>query len=331
VQQRWAWGKRSSISRALPLVAAVVFCLVGVPAYAAPGRLVQQRFVSEAADKQLEDVLYLALGVELSNAGLSSTKIDKDASYFLDTSYESRGEEADVRLTLSKVRPQAVLASVDFTLHIDSSFDADIAEGVRRLLALAAPALAAPGEKADAPEISGLFPSGLVSLDDMLRTDRTLRLEMAASGGGAPFLGDFSEYSAYGAYGSAQAGALFLKRNWSLSVGGRFSFTRAFMADGVSGGPLYLSTAGVNLQYGLGAAQSIKLAACASGGAAVITVPNGGSLLSKTVPYADAGVQAGFPVGKDLFLGCDLRFMAVFDPDVLILGTVVAVSICKEF
>ena len=53
--------------------------------------------------------------------------------------------------------------------------------------------------------------------------------------------------------------------------------------------------------------------------------------MTKTVPYADAGIQAGFPLGKDFFLGGDVRFMAIFDPDVLILGAEPSISLCKEF
>ena len=165
----------------------------------------------------------------------------------------------------------------------------------------------------------------------MLRTDRKIRLELAFAGGVAPFLGSFSDYSSYGASGTAQVGVLFLKRNWSLSAGGRFALTRAFMMDEVTGGPVYLSTAGVNVQFGVGAAQRHRLAVCASGGAAVITVPDGNGYLNKTVPYADGGVQAGFPLRKDLFLGGDLRLLAVFDPSVLVMGVAASLSVCKEF
>lgn len=307
------------------LAAALLSC--ALPA-AAAGPLVVQSFSSERPDPELEDVLYLALGVELYNAGYSSSRGGKDASHLLSVDYQSKGAEAEVRLSLSRAEtPGDVLASVEFTLHIDSSFDLDLGSAMRKLLEF--PAASPPQGGQSSPEIAGLFPSGLVSREALLRTDRTLRIETAASGGGAPFFGDFSDYAGYGAYGSAQAGVLFLRRSWSLSLGGRFSLTRAFMADGVDGGPVYLSTAGINLQYGLGAEQKIKLAVCASGGAAVITLPEAG--LSKTVPYADGGVQAGFPVAKDLFLGGDLRLLAVFDPDLLILGAAVSVSVSKEF
>ena len=109
------------------------------------------------------------------------------------------------------------------------------------------------------------------------------------------------------------------------------SLNRAFMADGVEGGPIYLSTAGLNVQYGLGAVQRFRLAACASGGAAFISLPAAGSFLTKTVPYADLGVQAGFPIARDLFLGGELRMLGAFDAELTIIGVAATVSIGKEF
>jgi hypothetical protein len=294
----------------------------------AADRLVFQTFSSERRDPELEEVLYLALGVELSNAGYSSSRVGREASHLLEVVYEARGAQADLRLIFSRTEtPREVLAEVTFVLHLDSGFDAELAAALGRLLELAA--VEAPGAEAANPEIGGLFSSDLVTRKALLRTERTVRLETAASGGAAPFFGDFSEYAGYGAFGAAQAGVLFLKPAWSISAGARFTLAQAILAEGVGGGPVVLTTGGINLQYGLGAAQRIKLAVCASGGAAVITLAEAG--LSKTVPYADAGVQAGFPVGKDLFLGGDLRFLAVFDQEVTILGAVVALSIGKEF
>ncbi len=293
-------------------------------------RVVQVAFSSESADPMLEDLLYLALGIELANAGYSSTRSLKDASYVLLARYAIHEGGMAVALSLSESRgADAALASYDFILDLDSSFDFTIAEAVRSTLAGAA--LAPASGVQSAPEIGGLFSSSLVPRDGQLRTNKGRRVELIAAAGGIPYLGTFADYSGYGVYGALQAGLLFLKPSWSFSAGGRLSANRAFMADGVGGGPVYLSTAGVNVQYGLGAAQRFRLAACASGGVAFISVPAGEALLTKTVPYADLGVQAGFPVARDLFLGGELRVLGAFDPDVLMLGVAATVSLCKEF
>ena len=145
------------------------------------------------------------------------------------------------------------------------------------------------------------------------------------------FVGDFSSYARFGAGASLDAGILFLNPRRSLSAGPRMTATRAFMNEGVTGGSLYLSTLGLDLQFGVGTAQSQRLSACASGGAAFITIDDGSGLLTKTVPYADAGIQAGFPLGKDFFLGGDLRFLAVFEGTIIITAVAPTLSLCKEF
>ncbi len=309
--------------------AASVILLAGYPARAQEARSVRLAFLSTTAEPLFEDVLYLALGIELANAGYSSSRRAEDAALLLTASYESGDGAYRVCLELAERRgARKVLASHEFTLALDSSFDSAVAEGLRRLLELSAMKQAGPNEAA--PEIGGLFAAGLVSRDGQMRTHKTVRAELGAQAGGAPFLGAFADYARYAAYGSLQAGMLTLRRSWSLSAGARLSLSRAFMAEGVQGGPVYLSTAGLNLQYGLGAAQKIRLAACASGGAAFISLPLADAVLTKTVPYADAGVQAGFPIARDLFLGGDLRLLAAFDRDMTILGLSTALSICKE-
>jgi len=103
------------------------------------------------------------------------------------------------------------------------------------------------------------------------------------------------------------------------------------MNEGVLGGTLYLGTAGLNVQVGAGAAQAQRLSACLSGGAAFLTVATGTEVLAKTVPYLDAGIQAGVALGRDFFLGGDVRFLIAFDEDILVMGAVPSISLCKEF
>jgi hypothetical protein len=312
------------------ILAAAVLTVSISPLWSQERQVVQVDFSSGQADTMLEDVLYLALGIELANAGYSTTRSPQAVLYVLKAHYDLHEDGAAVSLALTESRGLgATLATYDFMLILDSSFDLSLADAVQRIFAMAALS-PVPGAQG-APEIGGLFSSSLVPKADLLRTTKTRRVELVAAAGGIPFLGSFSDYSSYGVYGSLQAGLLFLKPSWSFSAGGRLSANRAFMADGVAGGPVYLSTAGVNVQYGLGAAQRFRLAACSSGGAAFISIPVGEVLFTKTVPYADLGVQAGFPVARDLFLGGELRVLGAFDPDVLMLGVAATVSLCKEF
>jgi hypothetical protein len=300
------------------------------PSSVAAADLVRQRFVSEHPDEQLESVLYLSIGADLADLGYSSTKADKGADYVLTTLYSIRGAEADVSLSLAPAKDDGnVLSSIDAILHLDLSLDDELSSALRRLFDQSD--LSRPKGGGAGAEIGGLFTSGLVSRNDSLRTTKARRIETAAYFGGTSFIGDFSEYSRYGATASLEAGLLFLKRSWSLSVGPRVTETRAFDRAGVSGGPLYMSTVGLNLQIGAGAAQAQRLSGCLSGGAAILTVAASGGTLSKTVPYVDGGLQAGFPLGKDFFLGGDVRFLAAFDRELIVMGAVPTISLCKEF
>jgi hypothetical protein len=302
-------------------------CLVGVPLYA---ETVSHRFVSGSPVPALEEILYLAMGVELSNAGYSSTRVESGADFTLETAYEVRGEEAEVRLALfASKEPGRAIAEDESRMPIDYELDAAAAAAVRRLLERAQ--LGQPSEGAPRSEIDGLFPSSLITVEDTLRTTRTLRPDAQVSAGGTLFLDEFADYVGYGATGTLQGGALLLRRTWSFSVGPRITVTRGFNKSGVDGGPFYLSTAGLNAQYGVGTGQANRLSVGVSGGAAVLSLLAEGGALHKTVPYADAGIQASIPLGKDFFLGGDVRFLLVFDPDVLIMGAAPTVSLCKEF
>lgn len=309
---------------------AVAFALLTLPVLADADKTVRYRFSSARPDSLLEDTLYYALAVEFSNAGFSSTREGADTLYQLGVSYENLGASASVSLTLRETgRGDRVLASVEAALPFDDGFDAAVGDAVSRVLKEAG--LSDLGGGDSAPNIAGLFSSDLVPEDSQLRTTRTLRLETVLAGGTSVYAGDFSQYAPYGLFGAFQGGALFLRRNWSVSLGLRASTSRVFLGEDVEGGPVVISTAGVNVQVGNGASQRSRLAIGFSTGAAVLTVGDGGRYLSKTDPYADAGVQFGFPVMKDLFVGADVRAFMVFDPDLLILGARLGVSIAKEF
>lgn len=291
--------------------------------------LVVQRFSSAHPDAELESVFYLSTGVALADLGYSCATTAADADYVLTARYTAQGSEALVTLSLAEAKGGGkAVAEVEAHLRLGISLDADISEAVGRLMAAAG--LGRPKEGSANARIGGLFTSDLVALDDTMRTKKTRRIEVLAYGGGMYFVGDFSSYARFGAGASLDAGILLLKPSWSLSAGPRMTGTRILTNDGVEGGTLYLSTIGLNLQFGIGAAQAQRLSACASGGAAFITIADDAGAQTKTVPYADAGFQAGFPIGKDFFLGGDLRYLAVFEGGALVMAVAPSISLCKE-
>lgn len=309
------------------------FLLLGLCLFAprAPAQdLVRQIFVSAQPDPELEEVLYFSMGVELADLGFSSTRTEAGTGYILTIEYVERGTEVEAHFSLAEASTGgAPLAEAEALLHLDLSLDAELAAALRGLMEQAR--VERKQDSGEPSAIAGLFSSDLITVEDTLRTKKTTRLETLAYCGGVSFIGDFASYASFGAMASLDAGMLFLKRSWSFSGGLRVTATRAFMNEGVQGGTFYLGTAGLNLQVGAGAAQAQRLSACVSGGAAFITVATGSVILAKTVPYLDAGIQAGMALGRDFFLGGDVRFLVAFDEDILIMGAVPSISLCKEF
>lgn len=325
--------RRSTTSLSKGLILRLLLALMGLAGFsslASADRLIAQRFVSSQPDAELESVLYLTAGVALADLGFSSTRAAAQAGYVLSVEYSVSEGKAEVSLSLATAKDEATrIATLKAKLPLDLSLDAEYTGALRQLLAVAALDSPAAGE-ADT-SIGGLFSSELITRADTMRTKKTRRLEALAYGGGMYFVGDFADYGRFGAGASLDLGFLLIQPSWSLSLGPRTTVTRVFLNDGVAGGGLYLTTLGLNLQFGVGAAQAQRLSACLSGGGALITVAGDSGPMTKTVPYADAGIQAGFPLGKDFFLGGDLRFAAIFEGSVLIMAVAPTISLCKEF
>ena len=300
--------------------------------FGAAQNLICQRFEAAEPDAELESLLYLSVGVALSDLGWSSTKAEKGADYILTIWYETRsprGTELGLRLSLAEAKGgRGILAQSEALARLDRSLDEELSAALGRLLSEAD--FEEPG-KQGAAAIQGLFSSELVPVEETLRTNKRLRVEALAHAGAVAYIGDFAEYAAFGASASLEAGSLFIRKSWSLSAGLRAAATKVFINEGVAGGGLYISRLGLDMGFGLGAAQKQRLSGGLSGGAAFLTVDGAEGTLTKTVPFAEAGFHAGFPLGKDFFLGGELRFAAIFDADILILGLEPSITLCKEF
>jgi len=300
-------------------------------------------FSSTAEDPEFEDVFYLSVAIALADRGYPTAKARAGDDPALLVGYELAGRSAAVRLELAE-GPGRLSASAEGTVRLTLEMDDDIGLLVDALLAEAFPpapngADAAPGTELRAPDgvpeavsIGGLFSSELLRMEDTLRTTDTLRLETLARAGVTSFVGGFTDYARLGATAALDVAALVLDPGWSLSAGGRASATMAFMNLGVSGGTVYLATIGPDLRAGVGARQAQRLSAGLSGGVAVLALAlDDGSTLARAEPFVDAGVQAGVALGGDFFLGLDARFVVVFDPEMIIMGTSPTVTLFKEF
>ncbi len=339
--------------RGLMVCMTLAFAL-SVPAFGADAAKAPPRtpisigFSSPAADSEFEDVFYLSIAIILADRGYPSVKAAPADEPVLLVGYEVSGRSAMVRLELAE-GPGRRAASAEGMVRLTLELDADLEILVDDLLGRAVPQAPSPAlagsdeatktssgveaasEPPEAVAIGGLFSSELLRLEDTLRTTDTRRLEALARAGVTSFVGGFADYARLGATAALDVAALRLDPAWSLSVGGRASATRAFMNLGVTGGTMYLATIGPDLRAGIGARQAQRLSVGLSGGVAILALAlDDGTTLARAEPFVDAGVQAGVPLGRDFFLGLDARFVVVFDPEMLIMGTSPTITLFKE-
>jgi hypothetical protein len=263
--------------------------------------------------------------------------------------------------------PEEVLADTSVVLPVDGALNTQIGTVVLRLLQIAgiqanpspqasiqgllpAPSVAGSGKGSESAAAEPP-PSGAVaaeqpateagaaeepgsgttvaakSVEEPPREAWPVKFDSSISASGVLLFGTISEFLHYGAGGRLRAGVSWPQKSWTPTLGAEISFTRAFNDSGVSGGPLYLSTAGAMAQVGSGTSASYRAAVGLSGGAAMITVRAAGRAVTKTVPYADVAVQFGVPVGARVSLGVDVQVLAVFDDDLFILAVAPALTV----
>jgi hypothetical protein len=280
-------------------------------------------FASDQPDPSWEDVLYLGLGLALSDQGYSSVR-GVTAEYQLLTDYEVGAEGVTVTLTLSGGASDAALARVEVALTLEGDLDVQIVAAVRRLLGAAA--LDHPAPSASAPVMEGVLVLPPTKVIDPFTLGQGFVVH--ALGGGAAYFGRWASVARYGVLGGLQAGWFFPWQGLRLVGALRAVETRDFTNDGLEGGPLYLTTAGADAEVGLGVVPGFRVFADASAGVAVLSVAD--PWRNKSVPYADAGLRAEFLLAGVL-LGADVRFQAVFDPEVVLLSLLPAVTVGKEF
>lgn len=155
---------------------------------------------------------------------------------------------------------------------------------------------------------------------------------LIASGIEAPiFFGDLSQYVQLGALSSLSSGLRMKRGVWNLDIKARFAGLRAFNRDGISGGPLWMMNTGLDLSIGMSPFQQLRMEALLTGGASFIGIETGTVSVWKTVPQLETGAALFWTPGKGFEIGMELRYMWVFDHDILIHALSPGIRLLKEF
>lgn len=326
--------------------------------------MVLHRFVSRNPDPKIERLLYLAAGVQLVREGISSTRTGKNEDFILLTRYSSARDSVTVHyILLTRDKPDRPLASAKTTIPLNQNLDAAVAKTIRKLLmtagikAVPSPMAeiegvlpAAPGSSAQpnapietakptltlplAPPSEGAaraspqapnLPSATPT--PVPRATPTPRFDSTVSAASVLFFGKITTYIHYGFAGSTTDGIGWRTKKMDFGLAVRLSVVRALDDQGVIGGPLYLSTAGLDLHLGSGSERPYRFSAELSGGAAFLSVVGTQKTQTKTAPYGDIGLNAVVPIGKRLSLGASIRFLTIFDKGLLIMGALPAVTL----
>ncbi len=267
--------------------------------------VVELRFQSAARDTALEDLLYLAIGVELSQAGLSSSRAPGTGTYILETKYTT---ETSVHLTLqmSKKGSTQPLAAEEADFPLDDKFETQVGTIVQKLVA----AVFGQNHSSKGAEatIGGILPdappTGALPTTVAWRADAIF--------GGTKVFGNLAEISQGGYQTALSTGLFWLADTWSLKIDMRAGAIRLLNNPGVTGGPLYMSSAAIGADWGTGRQLPFRLMVGGSVGALILTVATD-QVKSKTVPWVDGDTGLEFPVGAGFSFGGELRLQAAFE------------------
>jgi len=348
---RFLPGKVCRNSRLLRICVLTIVFTIGIPLSLSAEKVFLHRFSAEEPNPRLEHSLYLAAGVELVDAGFSSTRESEEWDFLLQTDYSADGNQVSVFYRLYESgRFRKKRAELELKVGVDYDLDEEVAEAIQQLLKLAE----IEPEPSPEAEIEGLFslsdekkiPDSGKGADDyrsqgLQRGDRNgsteapedsfVLFDTSLSMAGLMFFGEVTEYFHYGAGGSLSGGGKWVRPSRSFFLGVKTSLFRVFNDRDVAGGPLYVSTAGPALRFGRGWRAGIPLSVGLSGGAAFITLTEPAEVLTKTVPYGDLEFQAALPFGKRMNAGAGINFLLVFEGDVLIMGASPTLSFGMEW
>lgn len=324
-------------------------------------------FESSQRDKQFENVLYLAAGVELTQAGLSSTRrseasrvgaddlepaalfeIEKgdEADYLLIAHYAKGRDRARIEFSLYGKQSDEPLARTEAEVSLDIDLDSQVASAANRLVEEAAIAGQPKGEAI----VEGVMPIGAEPQPEhqleppteepppeqtpppssASTSSATRGFGSTVMAGGLMVVGNATEYYRYGASSALSAGFLQGRERAYIGAGARVSVIRFFKDDHVSRGELVVTTGGAQIKVGTASPAVRRFIGRVSTGAAAVTVIDSDESRTKTVPYADAGIGAGIPLGERGLLGGEVSFLVVFEQGFPVMGVVPSVTFTLE-
>lgn len=336
---------------------ALAFLTIGRLAVAE--ELVAHRFVSDTPSAQIEEILYLSAGVELVEAGLSSSRdVAKNAAdYVLHTDYRIDGEmlHVEYRLERTHLLETGVEArELSMSVSLDSDLDREVAGGIGRLLA-AAQVERSPNQEArivgysqavpeesEAPEEEEVLAEPDSPVEHIVQDDQNPqehvdagrdqrdRARFAVSGGPVFPVGEGSDVFRIGLAGGLQVGIGGTGGAAPITWGGDIAVYRLFPDEEVSGGTLDTATVGpaVGVQFGVPGAA--RVSGRLSAGLAVVSVAGAGSRLTKMAPYATIRLATDVAVGPRASLGFGVHSCAVYEASLPIVGVVPEVRIVLE-
>lgn len=310
---------------------------------------VLQVLIGSPPNARLEEILYLASGVELNRAGLTSRRMstspqgDSDAanrrmieaearagqtSYVLLVQYAPGDTTIAVDFTLYESFGEAPVATAELQSPIDIDLDRRVADEVRDLLAEAG----VRGERTSATTVEGIglassagpAPGSAVALTPVSG------LEFGVMTSGLLVVGAATEYFRYGVAGTLSGTYAPSFSGVGASFGARSSVIRVFSDEGVEGGALYVITAGPEAFVGSRYRGPTRIGARASAGAAVLMVSREAETIAKTVPYVDAGVAARLPLGALFSIGLEVNYLVVLERGFPLMGFSPSITVSME-
>lgn len=339
----------------LTALCALLLVLAGAAAHAEDSIL--QIFVAIEADPRLEEVLYLAAGVELTRAGLTSRRtqasvtdpsgaIDPglvtsearrtDADFVLLMVYDTRPSEVHIEVSLDRPVFDGPLASKNITSPLDLDLDSRVAAAVRELINEAG----IERLRTDRTAIEGFDfsprapPVGPPATEPAVTAPGLPEVsgpELAVTTAGILIVGDGTRLFRYGVAASLSGGYVPAGRGVGVFMGARGSVIRFLANADVGGGTLYVVTAGPDVHVGSVYRSPARLAMRISGGVAAVIVAREEDTLAKSVPFAELGVFARLPVGRIVAVGMEINYLTVFEPGLPLMGLTPSITVSMEF
>ncbi len=313
---------------------------------------VLQVLIGSPPDARLEEVLYLAAGVELTRAGFDTRRIPTSLAAESDAldreRIEEQAKEFDTPyVLLVEYAPQDTTIEIDFSLYtvaadspvasrrlvspIDIDLDGRVGGAVRDLIEDAD----LQRERTATTSVEGI---GLARRPAPPATDATVDigsarvqgLEIGVNTSGLFVLGAASEFFTYGVAGTVTGGYAPELSAVGATFGGRASVIRLFPNEGVEGGDLRVVTFGPEVIVGTRYRAPARLGARVSGGAAVLVVSRSEETLAKTVPFVDSGVGARLALGSLVAIGIEINYLVVLETGFPVMGLFPSITVSME-